>query len=347
MAMQDRRLTPEAKAIYSYFCSFAGAGTTAFPSRDKIVYDLQIGVKRYYNHFNLLKEYGYIEVKQNVDNTGQFKNNIYTLVEMIPYTQNDHTEPCSRFAYTGDAYTDNDHTIINSIKNNNIKNNTQKVLSRLVLSGTPKLTEKTTRQDETSNETSNTGEGISKKEKSPNNTKKQHEDSQNNETSKKVKMPFEITHPDQGKGINKGISTYRQGHYTAYQKYIQEQIDYAGLITNTRESGFIDNIVSVMVDVMITESDEMVKIGKEYKPFPVVKGVIIKLTRDHIELVMKKYREQPKEIFYKKAYLRTMLYNVYNEMDAHYENQIRVDYSRSGDYTYVPHNLDEEEHENR
>ena len=51
LAMQDQRLTIEAKAIYSYFCSYAGAGTTAFPGRNKILHDLKISKDRYYNHF--------------------------------------------------------------------------------------------------------------------------------------------------------------------------------------------------------------------------------------------------------------------------------------------------------
>ena len=50
MAMLDQRLTIEAKAIYSYFCSYAGGGSTAFPSVSKIVYDLKISKDRYYKH---------------------------------------------------------------------------------------------------------------------------------------------------------------------------------------------------------------------------------------------------------------------------------------------------------
>jgi len=73
--MLDIRLIIDAKAIYSYFRSFAGAGITAFPSRDKILHDLQIGENRYYKHFKLLAKYGYITVKKNTDSTGKFTNN--------------------------------------------------------------------------------------------------------------------------------------------------------------------------------------------------------------------------------------------------------------------------------
>ena len=78
LAMQDRRLKPTSKAIYAYFCSFAGAGRTAFPSVSKIIYDLAITEDTYYKHFKPLKEFGYITVEQEKDSTGKFKRNIYT-----------------------------------------------------------------------------------------------------------------------------------------------------------------------------------------------------------------------------------------------------------------------------
>lgn len=130
MVMLDRKLTIEAKAIYSYFCSYAGAGTTAFPSVEKIIGDLDISKKRYYNHFKLLKDLGYIEVEQIKSENNKFSHNIYTLVEKPiekPCSQNDTTEekeekPCSRFAYTQIGTTQNDTTKnnISFSKNNNL-----------------------------------------------------------------------------------------------------------------------------------------------------------------------------------------------------------------------------------
>lgn len=80
MVMLDRKLTIESKAIYSYFCSYAGAGNQAFPGTSKIQKDLCIGKDRYYKHFNLLKDLGYIKVEQVRNNKGLFKHNLYTLV---------------------------------------------------------------------------------------------------------------------------------------------------------------------------------------------------------------------------------------------------------------------------
>lgn len=86
IVMQDKRLTIESKAIYSYFCTYAGAGETAFPSVGKICHDLCIGEERYRKHFKDLVKYGYITVEQ-LKEKGKFSRNIYTL-EDKPQEQN-------------------------------------------------------------------------------------------------------------------------------------------------------------------------------------------------------------------------------------------------------------------
>lgn len=128
IVMHDPRLTIEAKAIYAYFCSYAGSGISAFPSVSLILDHLKISRKRYYNHLASLRECGYVSVKQNRTKAGLYTNTIYTLVQKpvsddslgkeTPCSRIDPTEaPCSRYPTT-----DNDTTINNSINNkfNNI-----------------------------------------------------------------------------------------------------------------------------------------------------------------------------------------------------------------------------------
>ena len=79
LVMTDRRLTPQAKAIYAYFCSYAGCGSTAFPKVSQIMYDLNISNKTYYKHFDLLTEFGYITVVKIKKEGNKFDNNIYKL----------------------------------------------------------------------------------------------------------------------------------------------------------------------------------------------------------------------------------------------------------------------------
>jgi len=78
--MQDQRLTPTAKLIYAYFCTFAGAGEVAFPSANKIMYDLGIkDIDTFRKHRKQLEHCGYIHVEQSTKK-GVFCSNIYTLI---------------------------------------------------------------------------------------------------------------------------------------------------------------------------------------------------------------------------------------------------------------------------
>ena len=129
LVMQDRRLTAQAKAIYSYFASYAGAGQTAFPSRVKILSDLNIGKNAYYKSFHMLIQCGYISATQEKDKRGRFKRNVYMLLADIPAvspcTQNEYTVPCHTSGDTEPCPPPpcpvNEDTVY-SIKNNKNKN---------------------------------------------------------------------------------------------------------------------------------------------------------------------------------------------------------------------------------
>lgn len=125
LVMQDKRLTIQAKAIYGYFCSYAGAGRTAFPGREKIVSDLKISKDSYYKHFNLLKRYGYIQTVQEKSRDGTFRKNVYTLVENLPCPKNTDKEPCPKLPCTVLPDTVKQDTNNNSIKSNRIIINSQ------------------------------------------------------------------------------------------------------------------------------------------------------------------------------------------------------------------------------
>jgi len=122
LVMKDKELSVEAKSIYAYFCSYAGAGNTAFPSVDLICADLNISDKRFRKHRDLLVEKGYLLVEQK-RTSGDFSSNIYTLPNEI-------YQPSAygRFGSTRNGSTQigsmqNDSTNNNSINNNSINNN--------------------------------------------------------------------------------------------------------------------------------------------------------------------------------------------------------------------------------
>ncbi|GAA0076155.1 hypothetical protein UT300005_05330 [Clostridium sp. CTA-5] len=76
--MRNKELSAEAKAIYSYICSFAGSGVTAFPSAELMMHELNMGDKRFYKFRKELVDKGYITIiKQR--NGNRREKNIYQI----------------------------------------------------------------------------------------------------------------------------------------------------------------------------------------------------------------------------------------------------------------------------
>lgn len=79
--MQDHRLSCKAKAVYAYFCSFAGQGNFAFPKRNSILYHLHISLNSFQKLLHQLIECNYITVEQKRDG-GQFSGNTYYINDL-------------------------------------------------------------------------------------------------------------------------------------------------------------------------------------------------------------------------------------------------------------------------
>ncbi|NFJ84004.1 helix-turn-helix domain-containing protein [Clostridium botulinum] len=110
--MRDKRLTPEAKCIYSYIISFAGNKMNAFPGIEKMLYELNMSKSRFYKHRKLLTDLGYISIKQE-KSKGKFLKNIYQ-ISLKPFPQNEYTE---------NEYTQNKETNSNSSNSNRLNSN--------------------------------------------------------------------------------------------------------------------------------------------------------------------------------------------------------------------------------
>lgn len=99
--MRDKSLSIEAKAIYAYFCGFAGNDTKAYPLRDTIVDELGISLKRYYKYLKELQARGIIKI-QTIKTDSGFKRNIYYINDCSP-------EPCSQNDHI--VCSQNDHVV--------------------------------------------------------------------------------------------------------------------------------------------------------------------------------------------------------------------------------------------
>jgi hypothetical protein len=118
--MQDQELSISAKAVYSYFCSYTGAGDTCFPTRNKICFDLGIANNSLTKYLKELTTNGYLKVEQIKEN-GRFSHNVYTLPDIkLPQT---------KITDAQNLVDGNLHTKKNSSKTNNLsKKNSSKSL---------------------------------------------------------------------------------------------------------------------------------------------------------------------------------------------------------------------------
>jgi len=119
---------------------------------------------------------------------------------------------------------------------------------------------------------------------------------------------------------NDNVSDYR-----AYETIIKGNIDYDQIIQGNRDKELIDSLVQVMLDVILTETPKSVKIGKETKNREIVKSVYMKLTSEHIQHIIEQYKAQRHKITHTTAYLRTMLYTCFQELEPHVTNAVRAD----------------------
>ena len=114
--------------------------------------------------------------------------------------------------------------------------------------------------------------------------------------------------------------------YNTYEQMIKDNIEYEHYAKHNRaDLEMIDGLVQIMLDVILTEDPPTVKIGKETKSREIVKSVYLKLNSQHMDHIIEQYKAQHHKITHKTAYLRTMLYTVGQEIDAHYTNQVKAD----------------------
>ena len=79
-AMLDHDLSITAKAIYAYFCSLSGNGSTSFPAKETVQAHLKLGNEAYYKHREMLIQQGYLRIEKQTVKNHKFSQNLYTLV---------------------------------------------------------------------------------------------------------------------------------------------------------------------------------------------------------------------------------------------------------------------------
>ena len=137
--MRNKNLSPEAKAIYAYLCSFAGSGETCHPSVDTMLQELGMSRGRLSKYMGELIAYGVVERTRRV-NGNLLSGNVYRITHNVDFAEStdcDFSSVGNNDFYDVRAVENRDienrafdirafenHTPnINSINNNNINNN--------------------------------------------------------------------------------------------------------------------------------------------------------------------------------------------------------------------------------
>lgn len=126
--MRDKNLSVEAKAIYAYICSFAGSGTTAFPSAELMISELKMSEKRFYKFRKELVNRGYITIIKQRNGNRRDKN-IYSINSTFEPSQFESVQSESvqsesvHFESSQFESVQNEGCNNNSINSNSINNN--------------------------------------------------------------------------------------------------------------------------------------------------------------------------------------------------------------------------------
>ncbi len=90
------------------------------------------------------------------------------------------------------------------------------------------------------------------------------------------------------------------------------------------DSEFAEEIARIITEVLTLDSRGTSYVGGETISTLCLQELFLTLTHDHIQYVIRKYRQITYPIKKKKSYLRTALYNSLFEMESDMENEIKV-----------------------
>ncbi len=81
LVMLEGSLSIDAKALYAYFCAYAGSEFSCYPPRGQILDDLNISHVTYYRYLKELQDGGYIAIKKHKTKSQAWSNNRIILMQ--------------------------------------------------------------------------------------------------------------------------------------------------------------------------------------------------------------------------------------------------------------------------
>ena len=76
----------------------------------------------------------------------------------------------------------------------------------------------------------------------------------------------------------------------------------------------------IISEVFLLNPESVIKVNGASLPLSLVQEVFSQLRNEHVRLVFSNFKEVSNQVYNKKAYLRTALYNSVFEIEAHFAN---------------------------
>ena len=116
--------------------------------------------------------------------------------------------------------------------------------------------------------------------------------------------------------------------YELYHNLIQSNLEFADLKeAHPFDIEMLYDIVHIILDT-VCSSRKLIRVAGDDKPKDIVKGIFLKLTREHIEYVLECMKANTSQIRNIRQYLLAALYNAPMTMNSYYEAQVNHDMAK-------------------
>lgn len=112
------------------------------------------------------------------------------------------------------------------------------------------------------------------------------------------------------------------GKFSAKLQEVQKRIEYSFIRMGDRAQAL--ELCMMIAEVELLPDEYDIQIAGDKLPACMVKEIFEKIGHDHVEMVIENFKNERREIKFKKSYLRTALYHSVFEIESHYINQANV-----------------------
>ncbi len=118
------------------------------------------------------------------------------------------------------------------------------------------------------------------------------------------------------------VASMSVGSFTAKLEDVKQRVEFDYIRREDRRQA--EEICMIIAEVESLPSHYDIQIAKDKLPMIMVKEIFSRISHEHIEFVIERFKKQRVVMRNKKSYLRTMLYNSVFELESHYINEVRA-----------------------